>query len=189
MEVDMLELAKAQAEYPELVELLKSKFRCLDLIFLQWGQDCNRVCVDHAGNVLRSYSPASLRRRVFDIFHSALAHGIAEFTDQVIRQRYVWPSMHRDIEVRCKACLDCQKSKVSWHVKNHPAPFIPDWSVFIWDHGVERVRGGGRREVQVRRPRWSVSSCWLPVYSASRRGRERRTLSEHFRFTWHGSYH
>lgn len=37
----------------------------------------------------------------------------------------MWPNMHSDIREWCRECLDCQQSKISRHVKNNPAQFIP----------------------------------------------------------------
>ena len=51
----------------------------------------------------------------------------ARVSDRVIRKRYIWPAMHRDISVWCKACLDCQQSKISRHNHLAPAQFsVPD---------------------------------------------------------------
>ena len=50
------------------------------------------------------------------MFHTP-AHPGAKVTDRVIRKRYVWPGMHRDITNWCKACQDCQQYKVTRH--NH----------------------------------------------------------------------
>ena len=110
--IDMAELARHQTEDRELEDLLGRADHGLKLMWLQWGPSAHRVCCDHSGNVLRPYVPPPLRRRVFDMFHS-LAHGSAKVTDQVIRQRYVWPGMHREIKLWCRTCLDCQASKVT----------------------------------------------------------------------------
>ena len=126
VDFDLLELSKLQDEDPELKQLRESpdcslKFKCIE-----WGSDHNRVFCDLTGEALRPYIPKPLRKRVFDLFHGP-AHGSAKVMDQVIRKRYVWPNMHRDIKTWCKLCIDCQKSKISRHVKLIPADFVaPD---------------------------------------------------------------
>ncbi|KAG5319823.1 TF29 protein, partial [Pseudoatta argentina] len=78
------------------------------------------------GEAIRPYIPASLRDRVFHLFHDA-AHPGSKVTDRIIRQRYVWPNMHRDIAKWCKNCLDCQQSKITRHVQLQPEKFVaPD---------------------------------------------------------------
>ena len=60
------------------------------------------------------------------MFHDAAYPG-PKVTNQVIRQRYVWPNMYRDIAKWCKNCLDCQQSKITRHVQLNPKKFIaPD---------------------------------------------------------------
>ncbi|XP_058790124.1 uncharacterized protein LOC131663637 [Phymastichus coffea] len=106
LELNMLDLAKAQAEDTELAELRKNTDKhSLKLIFLEWGQDLHRICVDQSGTVLRPYIPKPFRKRVFDQFH-LLAYGGPKVTDQ------------------CKTCLDCQALKISRHVRNNAAPFV-----------------------------------------------------------------
>ena len=64
--------------------------------------------------------------RFYNMFHNP-AHPGAKVTDRTIRQRYVWPNMHRDIASWCKQCLECQRSKVSRYVKRSPEQFVaPD---------------------------------------------------------------
>lgn len=60
------------------------------------------------------------------MFHNP-SHPSGKITDRTIRQRYVWPDMHRDIAKWCKNCIECQQAKVSRHVKLTPEHFVaPD---------------------------------------------------------------
>lgn len=48
--------------------------------------------------------------------------------DHTLRKRFVWPRMHMDIAAFCKACTDCQKSKVFRHTILKPASFtVPEF--------------------------------------------------------------
>ena len=60
---------------------------------------------------------------MFELFHNP-AHPGLKVTDRVIRKRYVWPNMHRDIAKWCKAYIDCQQSKISRHNHLAPAHFV-----------------------------------------------------------------
>lgn len=55
-------------------------------------------------------------------FHS-LSLLSARVLDRIIRKRFVWPEMHKQISKFCKACLDCQRAKISSHNIVLPAQF------------------------------------------------------------------
>ena len=126
LEFDLVELARLQKDDPELAQLRESSDHSLNLKCIKWGEDHNRIFCDLSGPAFRPYIPAPLRKRVFELFHNP-AHGSAKVTDQVIRQRYVWPDMQREIKALYKNCLDCQQSKISRHDTTNPSQFTaPD---------------------------------------------------------------
>lgn len=93
---------------------------------IQWGPAHTTVFCEITGETIRPYIPVSLRELVFGLFHRP-AHPSERITDRLIRQRYVWPEMHRDIANWCRTCTDCQQSKVSRHVRQAPGRFVaPD---------------------------------------------------------------
>ena len=91
---------------------------------MKFGSENLPIFCDVAGDTLRPYIPKTLRRAVFDLFH-APSHPSAKIMDRIIRKRYVWPNMHRDISIWCRGCVDCQQSKISRHVKFAPAQIVP----------------------------------------------------------------
>ncbi|KAG5316903.1 YG31B protein, partial [Pseudoatta argentina] len=72
---------------------------------IQWGPMHTTLYCEMIGEAIRPYIPASLRDRVFHLFHDA-AHSGTKVTNRIIRQRYVWPNVHRDIAKWCKNCHD-----------------------------------------------------------------------------------
>ncbi|XP_032672919.1 uncharacterized protein LOC116844898 [Odontomachus brunneus] len=63
----------------------------------------------------------------FGLYNAAQTFQSARITDRTIRQKYVWPHMHRDITKWAKNCIVCQLSKTSRHVKLLPIDFTaPD---------------------------------------------------------------
>lgn len=125
-DVSLEELAKLQEADDELRGLLNSTDHSLALRQIRWGPTHIAIVCDLTGEVLRPYVPGPLRKAIFDKFHG-IAHPSAKVTDRVIRKRYVWPQMHRDIATWAKECLDCSQSKVTRHNHVKPAEFIaPD---------------------------------------------------------------
>lgn len=65
----------------------------------------------------RPFVPLSLRKSVFTTLH-CLSHPGVRATRKLIAKRYFWPGMNKDIGIWAKACVSCQKSKTSRHVKS-----------------------------------------------------------------------
>lgn len=125
-EFDLQELAEAQENDEQLKHLINTTNHSLKLKKIQWGSDPCEIFCDISGEIIRPYIPVIFRQRVFHIFHDA-AHPSGKITDRLIRQRYVWTNMHRDISKWCKCCIQCQQSKISRHVKLIPEKFVaPD---------------------------------------------------------------
>jgi len=93
---DLSELSSARARSGTF---LKSSDHFLSLKKLTWGPNHTQIYCDIGNESLRPYLPKSLRERVFDLYH-ATSHPSAKITDRLIRQRFVWPNMHKD-----KLCL------------------------------------------------------------------------------------
>ncbi|KHJ39838.1 integrase core domain protein [Trichuris suis] len=70
----------------------------------------------------RPYVPHQFRRDVFLSSHS-LAHPGVNATQDLITKRFLWPSMNRDIRQWTRACLACQRSKVTKHTIAPLQPF------------------------------------------------------------------
>ena len=119
-EFSLLELAQAQANDDELKNLITDPDCSLSIRKIQWGPEHTSIYCDLTGEALRPIIPLSLRKSVFKLFHHP-AHPSAKVTDRVIRKRYVWPSMRRDVSDWCKACHECQQSKISRHNRLLPS--------------------------------------------------------------------
>ena len=55
--------------------------------------------------------PPAFRRSVFDAHHG-LSHGGTRPTVKLIKSRFVWPDIQKDVRQWCRDCLACQASKV-----------------------------------------------------------------------------
>ena len=113
-EFGLSELAQAQIGDADLQNLITDPNCSLTIRKIQWGPEHTSIYCDLTGETLRAIIPPSLRELIFHLFHKP-AHPSAKDTDRVIRKRYLWPSMRRDISDWCKACPECQQSKISRH--------------------------------------------------------------------------
>ena len=82
----------------------------------------DNILVDVSTGVHRPLVPENLRHKVFLSLHS-LSHLGARATSKLVRQRFVWPNMDKDIRAWCRECLSCQKSKIHRHTSAAPASF------------------------------------------------------------------
>lgn len=126
VEFDLCELAQQQEVDEQLETIKNAPEYSMKLKKIQWGINHTSIYCEISGESIRPYIPVKLREKVFRLFHEP-AHPSAKISDRLIRQRYVWPEMHRDISSWCKNCIPCQQSKITRHVKHTPAHFVaPD---------------------------------------------------------------
>jgi hypothetical protein len=69
----------------------------------------------------RPFVPSSLRKRIFTDLHS-LSHPGPKASVRLIKSRYFWPGIDRDVREWSRQCHACQVSKVSRHTKT---PILP----------------------------------------------------------------
>ncbi|BET03086.1 Reverse transcriptase (RNA-dependent DNA polymerase) [Nesidiocoris tenuis] len=111
---DFAEIADAQKADPELTSLLASTDTSLQLSLAAIpGIGLSLYC-DGRGRV---YIPTTCRQKIFRLLHN-LSHPSPKRTSMMVRERFIWPSVKRDVSTWAKACLQCQRSKVSRHVRS-----------------------------------------------------------------------
>ena len=128
-------LATAQNQDDELQTLLSSdtalklkKFSVPQM----FGNPIVLYCDTSTGNP-RPFVPSSLRRRIFDSFHS-LSHPGIRATTKLVAQRFVWPALHKDCHTWAKACVHCQRSKVVRHTVTPLGDFTLPPARFVHIH-------------------------------------------------------
>ena len=81
--------------------------------------------VNKKGNGI--YIPEQLRYRIFKMHHNNLAHSNMQKTLSMIKEKYFWPTMKKDIKKMAQSCDRCQKSKIWRHNISALKPFpIPN---------------------------------------------------------------
>lgn len=114
------DIAEAQCTDPELATYRQSSLN-LRTIILPNGTSI--VCDDSTGT-LRPYVPECYRRRLFDAVHN-LSHPGANASVEMLRKRYVWPALRRDVRKWARTCVPCQRSKINRHTHSPPAQLPP----------------------------------------------------------------
>lgn len=115
------EIAAAQANDPELQDLLKSESLKMKRITLH---DSTILYCDTSTKTVRPYIPKQYRKQVFLQMHNLSHPGIKPST-QLVKSRFIWPSINKDCKEWARECIPCQKSKVHKHTKT-PLGFFPE---------------------------------------------------------------
>lgn len=113
--IDFVKLAQQQAIDPELGDLLKNNGHSLRLEKVKIPGTHTELYCDTTSATPRPFVTKCMRKLVFDILHS-LSHPGANATAKLVSERYVWPGVQRDCREWVRACLSCQRAKISRHV-------------------------------------------------------------------------
>lgn len=112
--LDYTALAKSQQEDDELKTYLRSDTG-LQLKQIQMpGMDVPVFC-DTMTTTARPFITKSFRRAAFNIVHR-LSHPGIKATTKLVTQRFVWPSINKDCKQWARACIECQRAKITRHV-------------------------------------------------------------------------
>lgn len=77
--------------------------------------DSNEQLFCHVNNgKARPFIPLKFRRLVFESMHN-LSHPGIRSTKRLIIERFIWPSINKDVINWTRHCIECQKSKVHRH--------------------------------------------------------------------------
>lgn len=117
-------LSKDQTEDPQLQQILDGTL-ATSLKLVAHDTASGPVFLDTSvPGRSRTYVPATLRRRVFDILHGQ-AHPGTRATLALVKERHCWPDMDRQIRKWASHCVVCQRGKVNRHVSSPLSPFAP----------------------------------------------------------------
>ncbi|XP_036142871.1 uncharacterized protein LOC118645593 [Monomorium pharaonis] len=111
----MEELASAQQKDEELKTLLDRNISLVLRKFILSGTSSLLYsgCIT---DTIRPFVPKVFRRRIFEAVHN-LAHPNGKASSKQIGQKFVWPSMDKEIRNWSQSCLLCQTTKIHRHNK------------------------------------------------------------------------
>ena len=74
----------------------------------------NKVVGEMHDGKFKPFVPKSLRFKVFEEIHN-ISHPGGRATLRLVRDRFFWPEMNKDIKQFSRTCIPCQKSKIARH--------------------------------------------------------------------------
>lgn len=119
--LDYERIATAQQNDIELKELMQTKTLVFKKIYLP---HCNiPIYCEMSRGTARPYLPEEFRVSAFKAIHE-ISHPSIRATRNMIRERFFWKCMNKDVTIWTKTCLNCQKSKVQRHTIAPHGKFI-----------------------------------------------------------------
>ncbi|GFU10848.1 hypothetical protein TNCV_3278671 [Trichonephila clavipes] len=113
-EINFEEIAEEQTTDEELQKLLHNnslKFKPSTL------PSEKKLRCDISTQKIRPYIPQKFRFQIFQLIHG-LAHPGIKSTVKLMTEKYVWSDIKKQVREWAKACIRCQKCKVSRHTKS-----------------------------------------------------------------------
>lgn len=129
--IDFKGLAKEQQSDEELQSILNGKMSGLQLKLMK--NEGFEIYCDVSSSTIRPYVTPSFRKLVFDTIHG-LSHPGVKGTVNLIRSRYIWKSLKKDVSEWARSCIECQRSKVHRHTKSEYGEFKPPTQRFKHIH-------------------------------------------------------
>lgn len=119
--IDYHQMAQLQRQDVQLKKILTSKTTSLNLVEEVIDGSASMYCDVSTGRI-RPFVPQQLRRLVMSHFHN-ITHAGIRGTQRMMSERFVWPSMNKDVNIFVKSCNDCQLAKISRHNKSQIGTF------------------------------------------------------------------
>ncbi|GBN51057.1 Transposon Tf2-8 polyprotein [Araneus ventricosus] len=126
--IDFNEMAVAQDLDVDLRSLLGSDYG-LELKQLNLLSSQRLLYCDISTGKVRPYVPETSRSRVFEMLHG-LSHPAVKATTNLIKQRFVWKSVNKDVQEFCKFCIALLNYTISAKLANLTKQFVLKISCF-----------------------------------------------------------
>ena len=115
------EVAAAQEADPE-TEAYRTAITNLRWENVSIGDSGRTVLCDVSTGRPRPLIPQSFRRRIFNIIHG-LSHPSGRATARLVKDKFVWHGINKDIKQWSRCCVVCQTSKVGRHTESGTGSF------------------------------------------------------------------
>ncbi|GFX85474.1 retrovirus-related Pol polyprotein from transposon opus [Trichonephila clavipes] len=118
-EINFEEIAEEQTTDEELQKLFHNNSLKFKPSTLPSGK---KLWSDISTQKIRPYIPQKFRFQIFQLIHG-LAHPGIKSTVKLMIEKYVWSDIKKQVREWAKACIRCQKCKVSRHTKSKLGEF------------------------------------------------------------------
>jgi transposase InsO family protein len=98
-------------------EEARALVRLRDRMLMKQGV-LHRIAIYDGEEVHQLVLPKGLRKEVLHQLHDQMAHQAAERTMELLKARFFWPSMYKDVEKYVKECPRCVHAKGDYSVPN-----------------------------------------------------------------------
>lgn len=116
--IDFESIANEQEEDEEFRNLINSntnlKFEKFPLFN---ANQYKMIYCDTSTGTPRPFIPKKFRHQIFNTFHN-LSHPGTRASTNLIRKKFIWPSLNKDVRSWAKNCIQCQRAKVTKHIRN-----------------------------------------------------------------------
>ncbi|GFW42008.1 retrovirus-related Pol polyprotein from transposon opus, partial [Trichonephila clavipes] len=144
-EINFEEIAEEQTTDEELQKLLHNNSLKFKPSTLPSGK---KLWCDISTQKIRPYIPQKFRFQIFQLIHG-LAHPGIKSTVKLMTEKYVWSDIKKQVREWAKACIRCQKCKVSRHTKSKLGEFEqPDERFSVVHIDLIRKLPPSRRDAQ-----------------------------------------
>lgn len=115
---------KTPMSYEALAESQESDEECKEYVNGASSLNLKKIEIPGAGAAIwcdttteipRPFLTRPYRKAAFDQLHN-MAHPGMRATTKLVTQRYVWPSINKDCRTWTRACIACQRAKITRHV-------------------------------------------------------------------------
>ena len=112
----IVDIAEAQKYDPKVKQLLDSSSTAFSQKPTSIPGTGVKINCDFSTSAPRPFVPVQLRKSVFNSIHN-LAHPGIRGTRKMVKERYIWPNIDKDLNEWTRSCISCQKSKITRHNK------------------------------------------------------------------------
>lgn len=115
--IDYEIIAREQEKDDDIKSIIEGKSKLSILLTKLPIPNSEKTLYCHVhNNTARPFIPKPFRRSIFDAMHN-ISHPGTRATNRIVCEKFIWPSMKRDVTLWSKQCIACQKSKIHRHNK------------------------------------------------------------------------
>ena len=121
--IDFSEVALTQSRDSELEQILSSSHERLEFKKILLPNSDYPLYCEISNGTIKPYLPEKFRRIAFDSIH-AISHPGIRTSRAMMRSRYFWKGLNKDVGLWAKTCVQCQRAKIHRHTISDVGKFV-----------------------------------------------------------------